>query len=142
DGSPASEPTEVRILQDEDALYVGAWLYDSTPRGITPGEEVRDYNLDQSDAILLILDTFRDRQNAFVFGTNPTGIEYDGQVANAGQGGGRFMGGGGGRQQGGSGGGFNINWDASWDVATSRDDQGWYAEFRIPFSTLRYASGA
>jgi hypothetical protein len=142
DGSPASEPTEVRILQDESAIYVGAWLYDSSPRGITPGEEVRDYNLDQSDAVLLILDTFRDQQNAFVFGTNPTGIEYDGQVANAGQGGGRFMGGGGGRQQGGSGGGFNINWDASWDVATSRDERGWYAEFRIPFSTLRYASGA
>src|SRR5690606_25126339 len=58
--------------------------------------------------------------------------------------GGRFMGGGGGtqRQQSGSGGGFNLNWDASWDVATSRDANGWYAEFRIPFTTLRYGSGA
>ena len=144
DGTAATEPTEVRILQDGEALYLGVWLYDSDPSGITPGESVRDYNLEQSDAVLLILDTFRDQQNAFVFGTNPAGIEYDGQVANGGEGGGRFFGGGGGgnqRQQSGSGGGFNLNWDSSWDVATSQDARGWYAEFRIPFSTLRYASG-
>jgi len=92
----------------------------------------------------LILDTFRDQQNAFVFGTNPACIEYDGQVANEGQGGGRFFGAGGTnnrRQQSGSGAGFNLNWDASWSVATSRDERGWYAEFRIPFSTLRYSAG-
>lgn len=144
DGTPASEPTELRILQDDRALYIGAWLYDSSPDGIIAGESVRDYNLEQSDAVLIILDTFRDQQNAFVFGTNPAGIEYDGQVANSGQGGGGFFGGGGGgnqRQQSGSGGGFNLNWDASWDVATSRDARGWYAEFRIPFTTLRYAAG-
>src|SRR5690606_33077871 len=97
------------------ALYVGVWLHDSTPGAIIPGESVRDYNLEQSDAVVLILDTFRDQQNAFVFGTNPAGIQYDGQVANSGEGGGRFsggVGGGGGRQQSGSGGGFNINWDA------------------------------
>ncbi|MEX0836784.1 MAG: carbohydrate binding family 9 domain-containing protein, partial [Gemmatimonadota bacterium] len=144
DGSPATEATELRILQDDRAIYVGAWLFDSSPDGIIAGESVRDYNLEQSDAVLLILDTFRDQQNAFVFGTNPAGIEYDGQVANSGQGGGGFFGGGGGgnqRQQSGSGGGFNLNWDASWDVATSRDARGWYAEFRIPFTTLRYAAG-
>jgi hypothetical protein len=144
DGSPASQPTEARILQSDDALYVGVWLFDSDADGIIAGESVRDYNLEQSDAIVLILDTFRDQQNAFVFGTNPAGIQYDGQVANAGQGGGRFFGGGGGgnqRQQSGAGGGFNLNWDASWDVATTRDDRGWYAEFRIPFSTLRYNAG-
>ena len=48
--------------------------------------------------------------------------------------------GGGGRQQAGSGGGFNLNWDGSWEIATSRDTAGWYAEFRIPFSTLRYGN--
>jgi hypothetical protein len=144
DGSPASETTEIRLLYDDDALYVGAWLYDSQPDGIVSGEAIRDYDLEQSDALLLIPDTFRDEQNAFIFGTNPAGIEYDGQVANEGQGGGRFFGAGGTnnrRQQSGSGGGFNLNWDASWSVATSRDDRGWYAEFRIPFSTLRYGTG-
>jgi hypothetical protein len=144
DGDPATEPTEVRILQDDGAVYVGVWLWDSEPDGIVPGEGIRDYDLNQSDAVLLVLDTFRDEQNAFVFGTNPAGIEYDGQVANEGQGGGMFFGGGGTRnrrQQSGSGGGFNLNWDGSWTVATSRDARGWYAEFRIPFSTLRYGAG-
>jgi len=146
DGGPASERTEVRVLFDSEAVYIGAWLFDSQAEGITPGEGIRDYDLEQSDAVLLIFDTFNDQQNAFVFGTNPAGIEYDGQVANSGSGGGRFFGGGGGaqtrRQQGGAGGGFNVNWDASWNVATSRDDRGWYAEFRIPFSTLRYGPDA
>ena len=77
--------------------------------------------------------------NGFVFGTNPAGIQYDGQVVDQGSGGGRL--GGGGRQQRGSGGGFNLNWDGSWDVASSRDAGGWSAEFRIPFSTLRYRGG-
>jgi hypothetical protein len=144
DGQPASEETEVRVLYDGDALYVAVWLYDSRPGEIVAGESIRDYDLEQSDAVLLILDTFRDQQNAFIFGTNPAGIEYDGQVANEGSGGGRFFGAGGTnnrRQQSGSGGGFNLNWDASWSVATSSDDAGWYAEFRVPFSTLRYAAG-
>jgi hypothetical protein len=143
DGAPASEPTEVRLLWDDDALYVGVWLHDSRPAAIVEGERQRDYSLQDSDAVLLILDTFGDEQNGFVFGTNPTGIEYDGQVANEGRGGGSFLGGGlrRGRFSGGSGGGLNVNWDGRWRVATSRDEGGWYAEFAIPFSTLRYGEG-
>ncbi len=140
DGEPASESTEIRILYDDEAVYVGVWLWDRAPMGIVDGESIRNAPLDDSDAVLLIFDTFNDRQNGFVFGTNPAGIEYDGQVSDEGRGGG-FMGGGG-RMQAGAGGGFNLNWDGSWDVATSRDDRGWYAEFRIPFSTLRYGDGA
>ena len=140
DGAPASEPTEVRILYDEEAIYIGVWLWDSDPARIVEGPAIRDSQLDDSDAVVLIFDTYHDGQNGFVFGTNPSGIEYDGQVTNEGRGGG-FGGGLGGRQQGGAGGGFNLNWDGSWDVATSRDEDGWYAEFRIPFSTLRYADG-
>ena len=139
EGQPASERTEVRVLADESALYVGVWAFDSQPGAIVDGESIRDASLGESDAVLLIFDTFRDRRNGFVFGTNPSGIEHDGQVVNEGEGGGG--GGAGNRQQGGAGGGFNRNWDGSWDVATSRDERGWYAEFRIPFSTLRYASG-
>jgi len=145
DGAPASEATEVRVLSDEAALYVGIWLLDSEPSEIVDGESVRDAQLQNSDAVLFILDTFRDQQNGFVFGTNPAGIEYDGQLSNEGRGGGFFLGGGGGgfrnRAQSGALGGLNVNWDGSWDVATSRDARGWYAEFRIPFSTLRYGDG-
>ncbi len=82
-------------------------------------------------------------QNGFIFGTNPAGVEYDGQVTNEGQGSGRFGGGGSGRpsnnrQQRGSGGGFNLNWDGAWRVVTRVTDVGWTAEIAIPFRTLRY----
>ena len=145
DGQPASERTEVRVIFDADALYVGVWAFDSQPGDITYGEQIRDFELTESDAIVFVLDTYNDDQNGFVFGTTPTGIEYDGQVANEGRGGGRFGGGGFNRRQrfqSGSGGGFNKNWDGSWTVATTTDDEGWYAEFRIPFSTLRYGNDA
>ena len=135
EGRPGSERTEVRILFDDHAIYVGAWLHDREPEGIVFGETRRDASLNDNDAFLIVFDTYLDRQNGFVFGTTPAGIEYDGQVSNQGEGGG---GGGRGRQQASSGAGFNLNWDGSWEVATSRDGSGWYAEFRIPFSTLRY----
>ncbi len=146
DGEPASERTEVRVLYDSEALYVGVWAFDQRPGEVVSGERIRDYDVEQSDAVLLILDTFRDEQNGFVFGTTPSGIEYDGQVANEGQGSGRFGGGSTAftnqrrRFQQGAGGGFNKNWDGSWTVATSKDGEGWYAEFRIPFNTLRYGT--
>ena len=144
DGQPASERTEVRVVFDDEALYVGVWAFDSRPTEIVPGERIRDYEVGESDNVILIFDTYKDEQNGFVFGTTPAGIEYDGQVANEGQGGGRFGSGGGGggqrRFQSGAGGGFNKNWDGSWTVATSLDGEGWYAEFRIPFNTLRYGT--
>ena len=144
EGRPVSERTEVRIAYDEEALYIGAWLFDSDPTSLVFGQTLRDASLNDSDAFVVVLDTYLDRQNGFVFGTTPAGIEYDGQVANEGQGGGGGggrAGGGGGRQQSGSGGGFNLNWDGSWQVATSTDSRGWYAEMRIPFTTLRYGAG-
>jgi hypothetical protein len=141
EGDPVTERTEVRVLTDGEALYVGAWLYDRQPGGITPGEKVRDVALTNSDYFAVILDTFLDRQNGFVFATTPAGVEYDGQVVKEGEGGGVTVSGQT-RAQSGSMGGFNLNWDGSWKVATSADTAGWYAEFRIPFSTLRYGGGA
>ncbi len=144
EGRPVSERTEVRVAYDGEALYVGAWLFDSDPTSLVFGQTLRDASLNDADAFVLVLDTYLDRQNGFVFGTTPAGIEYDGQVANEGQGGGGGGGrrpGGGSRQQRGSGGGFNLNWDGSWEVATSIDARGWYAEMRIPFTTLRYGAG-
>jgi hypothetical protein len=143
DGEPATFQTEVRIGYDDAALYVGIRALDDRPDLIVPGDGIRDFNLTQSDALVLIFDTYNDGVNGFVFGTNPAGIEYDGQVVDQGSGGGGLRPGGvgSGRQQGGSGGGFNLNWDGSWEVASSRDAGGWSAEFRIPFSTLRYRAG-
>lgn len=140
EGEPATERTEVRVLTDGEALYVGAWLFDRTPSAIVAGEKLRDVTLTNSDYFAFILDTYLDRQNGFVFATTPAGVEYDGQVVKEGEGGGVFQAGQS-RAQAGSMGGFNLNWDATWQVATSIDSAGWYAEFRIPFSTLRYGAG-
>ena len=139
-GDPVSERTVVRILTDKDALYVGAWLYDRTPDAIVPGEKIRDALLTNSDYFGIVLDTYHDRQNGFIFATTPSGIEYDGQVTKEGEGGGVFQSGQS-RVVSGSMGGFNLNWDATWTVATSVDGEGWYAELRIPFATLRYGGG-
>src|SRR5688572_4042341 len=136
EGQPASERTEVRVVFTADTLYIGAVLYDSDPSAIVVSDARRDAPMDDTDSFQMILDTYRDRQNGFVFGTNPAGIEYDGQVTNEGQGGGGL--GFGQMQSGGSGAGFNINWDAAWTVRAKTTDQGWSAEFAIPFRTLRY----
>ena len=141
DGSPATERTEVRIVFDDEALYIGARLFDSDPAGIVRGEIRRDADLKEQDAFLVMLDTYLDRQNGFVFGTTPAGIEHDGQVTKEGEGG---FGGPSGTGAGPSGttGAANLNWDGTWKVFTSIDSAGWNAEFRIPFETLRYAGGA
>jgi hypothetical protein len=136
EGAPASENTEVRLLFDRDTLFIGVVAFDREPDQIIVADSRRDSSLSDTDSFLVILDTYRDRQNGFVFGTNPAGIQYDGQVTNEGQGSGG--GGGPGGAQGGSGGGFNINWDGDWQVQTSITEVGWTAEMAIPFRTLRY----
>ncbi|MBA3272217.1 MAG: carbohydrate binding family 9 domain-containing protein [Acidobacteria bacterium] len=138
EGQLASENTEVRIVFTRDTLYIGVVCYDRDPSAIIVSDSRRDAGLDETDSFRLIFDTYRDRQNGFVFGTNPAAIEYDGQVTNEGQGGGGLSG----NQQTGSGGGFNLNWDAAWEVRTRIDERGWTAEFAIPFRTLRFPSGA
>jgi hypothetical protein len=128
-GSPASQPTEVRILYTDSILYFGVICYDDDPSGIIVNESRRDSPLEDTDSFQVVLDTYLDRQNGFVFGTNPTGLEYDGQVTNEGEGG---------RGMGSSLGGLNLSWNGAWTVRTLTGDFGWSAEFAIPFSTLRY----
>jgi hypothetical protein len=140
EGQPSTERTEVRVLYTRDTLYVGVICYDRDPSGIIVSDARRDSALDQTDSFQIIFDTYRDSLNGFVFGTNPAGIEYDGQVTNEGQGGGGLAGGQ--RQQAGSGSGFNVNWDGAWQVRSRISDLGWSAEFAIPFRTLRFPSGA
>ncbi|MFT5516484.1 MAG: hypothetical protein ACI80V_002617 [Rhodothermales bacterium] len=135
-GQAVSERTEIRIAFNADTLFVAAVLYDRERGGIITSDARRDASLDDTDSFRFILDTYRDGQNGFVFGTSPSGLEYDAQVSKEGQGG--F---GNGRQQGGSGAGFNINWDGSWHVSVQTGEFGWSAEFAIPFRTLRYPGG-
>lgn len=136
DGAPVSERTEVRIVFTQDALIVGVICYDSDPSKLVVSDSRRDSPLDEVDSFRFILDTYRDGQNGFVFGTSPAGGEYDAQVSLEGREGDQAN-----RQQAGAGGGFNLNWDASWTVRTQTGDYGWSAEFSIPFKNLRYAKG-
>ncbi len=132
-GNPASQHTEVRILYSDTMLYFGIICFDDDPSGIIVNESRRDSPLVDTDSFQIVLDTYLDRQNGFVFGTNPTGLEYDGQVTNEGEGG---------RGLGSSLGGLNLNWNGAWTVQTLTGDFGWSAEFAIPFSTLRYDRNA
>ena len=133
EGEGISEKTEVRIMYSSDALYVAVVCYDTEPERIVVSDTRRDASLKDSDSFRFILDTFYDKQNGFIFGTNPAGIEYDAQVNKEGQGGFNT-----GRQSVGAGGAFNLNWDAVWEVQTVVGDFGWSAEFSIPFKTLRF----
>jgi hypothetical protein len=117
EGSPASEHTEVRILYDDEAIYVGVVLHDRDPSLIVTTDTRRDANLEEMDSFQMIFDTFRDQQNGFVFGTNAAGVQFDAQVRDQDD---------------------EESWDGSWDVRTSTNATNWVAEFRIPLRTLRY----
>ena len=152
EGRASSERTEVKIVYTDDTLYFGVICYVEDTQTIIVADSRRDSSLTDTDSFQIIIDTYLDRQNGFVFGTNPAGVEYDGQVINEGAGSGRMGGGGGGgaggfrpgggsQQQRGSGGGFNLNWDGAWQVSAKISEIGWTAEFAIPFRTLRYPTG-
>lgn len=130
EGQPVSQSTHVRVIYTDQAIYVSFVCYDEDPDAIIISDAMRDSNLDESDSVKFILDTYQDGQNGFVFGTNATGMEYDGQLSKGGDGG----------TFGFAGGGFNKNWDGVWEVRTQVGDYGWSAEFRIPFKTVRYPS--
>lgn len=129
EGQPSTERTELRFLLDRQHLYVAVICFDREPQNILVSQSRRDADLGDTDSVSILLDTFNDGQNAFVFGTNPFGIEHDGQVRAEGQNG----------QTGGAG--FNVNWDGDWTVRARITERGWEAEFAIPLRTLRYNPG-
>jgi len=131
EGQPASEKTEVFIGYTDTALYIGVIAYDDNPSRIIVADSRRDSSLSDTDSFQVIIDGLLDRQNGYLFGTNPAGVEYDAQVIKEGSTG----------QFGSGGGGFNLNWDGSWTVEATLTDFGWSAEMEIPFTTLRYAKG-
>ena len=118
-GEPASERTEVAIVTTEQFLYVGVWCYDSKPNKIIAKELKRDFNYDLDDNFMIVIDTYHDLRNGFMFVTNPNGARADLQVFN-------------------NGGTTNLYWNGVWNVITTRTDSGWFAEFEIPFYTLKY----
>ena len=124
DGQPSTQKTDVYVGFTETALYIGVMAWDDDPDRIIVTDSRRDSSLDDTDAFLVVIDGLLDRRNGYLFGTNAAGIEYDGQVVKEGLGGGAF----------------NRNWDGVWSVQAAITDEGWSAEFEIPFNTLRYGT--
>lgn len=124
EGATPSHPTEIRVLFDADALYIGAIVYDD-PAGVLAYQRQRDAGLGTDDRFMWILDTFRDGRTGYFFEINAAGLMGDG-----------ILGGGGGGP--GGGGGSNKAWDGIWEARTAMRPDGWSAEIRIPFRTLNF----
>ena len=120
-GGQPSEKTEIRLLYDEENLYIGVMCYDSEPDRILASQMARDGSLRADDRLEIVLDTFRDQSNAFYFSTNPAGALVDGLVFANGE--------------------TNQDWDAIWIVRTQQTVQGWSAEFAIPLKSLSFPGG-
>ncbi len=78
EGQAASERTEVRVVYTQDTLYFGIVCYTEDPSTIIVADSRRDSDLTETDSFRILLDTYHDGQNGFIFGTNPAGVEYDG----------------------------------------------------------------
>jgi hypothetical protein len=119
EGMPASQRTEVRVIYTDEALYFGVRAFDTEAERISGRLTRRDED-SPSDWIGIGIDSYHDRRTAFVFWVNPVGVKRDVYLFNDTD--------------------SDDSWDAVWDVAATRDSEGWSAEFRIPFSQLRFAA--
>ena len=117
EGMPATERTEVWIAFDADNLYIAARLHDSGPAPVV-NDIKKDFSDTNQDVFAVILDTFLDRRNGYVFMTNPEGARGDQQVAGEGR-------------------EVNTSWDAIWNVETQHSAEGWTVEMEIPFRAIR-----
>jgi hypothetical protein len=111
--------TEARVVFDDDALYVGIRAFDPEPAGII-GILTRRDQQSPSDWLKVVVDSYYDRRSAYEFAVNPVGVKRDRYYFNDGP--------------------SDDSWDAVWDVQVVQDAEGWRAEFRIPFSQLRFTN--
>ena len=116
-GQPPTEPTEVRIAFDRDALYLGVTAYDSEPDRWLGYQRRRDEFLGSDDRFMWIIDTFLDARTAYFFEMNPSGLMADALMGVNGE---------------------NRAWDGIWDARVHRSDIGWTIEIEIPFRTLNF----
>lgn len=124
-GASPTERTEIRVAYDDAALYVMVDAWEAHPGGVRASSMIRDDD-SPGDFANVLLDTFGDRQNAVSFSTTPGGQRNDWSISNDAQ----------------NDAALSPAWNGVWDLATRRDEQGWHAEYRIPFSTLRFTSRA
>ena len=123
EGEPATYDTEVRLLYDDRALYIGVFAKDPEPGQIIVNELRKDFNTGSADGFQVVIDTFHDERNGYQFAINPMGAKWDAQMSNEGR-------------------DNNANWDGIWDVGARIGEDGWYAEIEIPFKTLKFGPDA
>jgi len=121
EGATAKQRTEGRIAYDQHNIYVFLRMYDSHPDSIISLLSRRDAQTN-SDNIIVMLDSYHDKRTGYEFVVNPAGVKADYAVY--------------------SDGNEDGAWDGIWEVATKVDSLGWTAEFKIPFSQLRFSPGA
>jgi hypothetical protein len=119
EGEPATFETEVKLLYDSHAIYIGVFAKDPAPAEIIINELRKDFNTGNADGFQVVIDTFHDERNGYQFAINPMGAKWDSQMSNEGR-------------------DSNANWDGIWDVGTRIGEDGWYAEIEIPFKTLKF----
>ena len=120
-----TEETDIRLTHDDQYLYVSARMYDSEPEQIRTNTLYRDqYSGD--DIFAVVIDSYNDYETAVWFVVNPGGVRGDRTVSNDAEFNGGMP--------------MNSDWNSHWDVATTQTDEGWFAELRIPFSTLGFQS--
>jgi len=119
EGEPSTERTEVAIVYTTNTLYIAFWGFDNEPDKIVAQKMERDFQWGTDDNIEVIISTFNDNRNGYLFVANPNGARADVLISNEGE-------------------GFNKSWNGVWDVATTVTDEGWFAEIQIPFSTLKF----
>jgi len=120
-GQPASEKTELKILFDEDNLYLGIKCFDDNPTEIIANEMRRDNILLNNDAVEIFIDSYHDHKNAFYFSTNALGAQHDGIII-----------------AGATDEDQNWDWNGVWECKSQILDDGWSTEIKIPFKILRY----
>jgi hypothetical protein len=118
DGSTPSEPTEVYVLYDDDAFYIGARMHDSDPKLIAAPTNRHNQGLGPDDRLIVILDPFNTGRSGYRFETNANGVRHDALYTSTNS--------------------FQNDWTVIWDTAASIDETGWVAEIAIPFKTLPF----
>ncbi|GGK63124.1 DUF5916 domain-containing protein [Rufibacter glacialis] len=116
-GSPARQRTEVRLLYDDEAVYVSAMLFDTAPDSILSQLSARDGGQVNADMFGVYFDTYQDKQNAFGFEVSTAGVQTDFKATSNGD---------------------QRSWDAVWQSMVARHPQGWSVEMRIPYSAIRF----
>ncbi len=123
-GSEPSEHTEILLGYDDNYLYAAGRFYDSEPSKIQATSFKRDIWNYTADNMIIVIDAFNDNENAVMFMTTPAGTRTDVNILND--------------AEGAPSKNVNPSWNTFWDVATVCNDDGWFAEMRIPFSSIRF----